>query len=620
MATMTMNCLLCGSEHSGECNFLDAINHTSEEISEEFQDYLDECGRYATSLLAVGETTEQEGLGESLDVQGEAASLGPIVQDPIEGEACKALILRPPMALQPYYNVDVTRASFVKGLEIKTSWIEECTEIVPPKKVPPLRFHSLSNKFHAYEFQVEGVQFIRQTGYRCLIGDKMGLGKTVQALLAIFNDLSEQSDKLPCMYIVRSSTVWQWLSMHKEWASSNPLGIFMIRGSKNFIPSGFSAYVISMDTLGRLVEFETDRWGETIPGSEKLNKWLAKLGIKTVVVDECHSFKNVDAKRSKALECFLRLAEVKYEIYLSGTAIKNRADEYYFTLHRLFPQEFRTIEGFRHQWCEKDEKGKFSRIKPYRLEEFRALISSRVLRREKGKDLPPFRRVTTVVSIENPKFKAQYNKALDELQALADSKDKLTKFDIQDNLMVLRRIVGNAKVDDAVEYVDEFLDENEEEKICIGVHHHSVRDTLYAKLMARGHTPLKLSGEDSADHKNYIVNQFKRKKNRILIISIVAGGTGIDGLQCCSNILILERQWNSADEEQFEFRFNRDGQINPVLADYMLAKGTVDDYFTKNVERTRQVFHETVENNWEERLEAAFSVREDVEEILRNRL
>ena len=570
-------------------------------VSPEYQRYLDEAFEEGLEILA---RYRQE---HGLDGPGEAPSLWPIAEEGGTPTACTALILRPSMALAPLHHIDYTKKELIASIHVKYENVG----------LVPLRFRSLSNRFEAYEFQKEGVQFIKATNYKCLIGDKMGLGKTVQALLALAND--PNGDKLPTLYIVRSSTSWQWLLMHKEWMSSNPLGVYMIRGSKAFIPSGFSAYVVSMDTLGKLVTWETDRTGQIIEGSAKLNRWIEEIGFKSVVVDECHSFKNVEARRSQALEIFLQLTGIKYEIYLSGTAIKNRADEYYFTLHRLFPDLFPNRDTFRAQWCEKDEKGKYSRIKPWRLEAFRARIAMRVLRREKGIDLPPFRRTTTVVSIENPKFKEQYNRALDDLQEVYQSKSKISFNDVRDNLMVLRQIVGNAKVDDAVDYVDEFIDENEDDKIVVGVHHHSVRDILYAKLIARGHAPLKLSGEDSAESKNYIVQKFKEKTNRILIISILAGGTGIDGLQCCANVLFLERQWNCADEEQFEFRFNRDGQKNPVTCDYMIAHGTVDDYFTKNVERTRRIFGETVGNNW--RIEDDEQSIEDlVQETLRNRL
>ena len=593
---MTELCPLCGSDHLDDsCTFLDSLeNHEDSKISPEFAEYLEDA--WADGLEILG----RNGLGHALDDADEA-------EIPSED---LALILRPCMALAPIYHVPPPTA-------LQAPIFEKCEE----KTLIKDRFHSLDQQFEAYDFQKESLPFIRSTNYCCLIGDKMGLGKTVQALLALANDL--QNDKHPSLIVVKSATIWQWLSQYKIWKASNPLGIFMIQGSKNFIPSGFGAYVISMDTLTKMVEYETDRWGNPIEQTKRLNKWFDKISFKSIIVDECHSFKNASSKRSIALESIIELKKIKYKIFLSGTAIKNRADEYWFTLHQIFPDEpsFKTQDVYRRVWCERDEKNKFSHIKEWKLDGFRTLISSRVLRRETGKDLPPFRRTTEVISISDPNFKTQYNKELEKLQQIADSKDKLTYRDVMDNLMVLRRIVGNAKVEFAVDYVDSFLDENENDKIVIGVHHHSVRDVLYAKLIARGHKAIKLSGEESAEQKNTIVTrEFPKPENRVLIVSVLAGGTGIDGLQhCCSNVLMLERQWNSADEEQFEFRFNRDGQKNPVLVEYMIARGTIDDFFSANVERTRRVFGETISNNWQFE-EDERSVRDVVEETLRNKL
>ena len=335
--TMLELCPLCGLEHSDQCTFLESIGNES--VSPEYQRYLDEAWEEGMEILT---RYRQE---HGLDAPDEIDDTPAVLDEDQTPTACTALILRPSMALAPLHYIDYTKKELIASIHVTFG----------SDGLVPLRFRSLSNRFEAYEFQKEGVQFIKETGYRCLIGDKMGLGKTVQALLALANDPS--NDKLPTLYIVRSSTSWQWLLMHKEWMSSNPLGVYMIRGSKAFIPNGFSAYVVSMDTLGKLVTWETDRTGQTIEGSAKLNRWIEEIGFKSVVVDECHSFKNVEARRSQALEIFLQLTGIKYEIYLSGTAIKNRASEYYFTLHRLFPNEFPDKDTFQRQWCEKDEKG-----------------------------------------------------------------------------------------------------------------------------------------------------------------------------------------------------------------------------------------------------------------------
>ena len=440
---------------------------------------------------------------------------------------------------------------------------------------------SVNKSKTAYEYQKEGVEFLMQGSG--LLADQMGLGKTIQVLLAIKN----KQDKT--LFIVRSSTLWQWLNEFKEWVDPTPLGIFMIRSSKDFVPPGFATYLISMDTFGRG------------------NPHLKSLGIKTIVVDECQSFKDQAAKRSRALIEFVEENNIERKIFLSGTPIKNRADEYFTTLNLLDPEEFSSIEKFRRKWLIQDNKGRWSNINPYVEDDFREHISQYVLRRETKdvmKDLPPFRRTFETICIEDENLKSAYNKEAEKLQNIVDAKSKINFFDVQDSLMTLRRITGMAKVDFAVEYIETFLntldhDElNPDEKIAIGIHHKAVRDMLFYKLSELGLNPLKLSGEDNSDDKERIKKEFQKPENRILIINMLAGGVGMDGLQCCSNILCLERQWNSADEEQFEGRFHRNGQKNPVLAEYMIAKNTVDDYFCALVERKREIFGQVVSNSY----------------------
>lgn len=601
-----MFCVICGQNHEvSECGFFNLLE--SQKDSDGTGDDWNSLGElppggFGLYKDAEGPPGRPLGGGQGTVWARQVLShplLEPSSPEPLQTHL--ALTLRPPMALAPLHYVALPRRS-------ESEQFKE-TELIK------IRYKNIAGTKEGYGFQKEGVDFIFQNDFNCMIGDKMGLGKTVQALLALAN---AGEGKVPALFIVKGSTTWQWHRQFKDWTDSAPLGVFLIEGSKNFIPPGFRAYVISMDTLSRLVKAEDDDHGGYM--LYRIKDTFKALGIKCVVIDECHSFKNMEAKRSVALRAYIELEGIKYKIFLSGTAIKNRADEYFFTLHHLFPQKFPSLRRFRQDWCEKDHKGKFSHIKEYRLEEFRNLIASKVLRREKGIDLPPFRRTTEVISIEDENVKKAYNAALDDLKRVVDEKKgKLSFRDIQDNLMVLRQIVGRAKINDAIDYIDEFLDSNENEKITIGVHHHSVRDILVAKLAARGIHALKFSGEDSNEAKARIVRQFAETKNRVLVISIVAGGTGTDGLQVCNNVLILERQWNSADEEQFEFRFNRDGQKNPVHVNYMVCKGTIDDYFSQNVERTRAVFGETVGNNWKFE-DSARDVEEVVNETLRNRL
>jgi len=343
---------------------------------------------------------------------------------------------------------------------------------------------------------------------------------------------------------------------------------------------------------------KTSAYGSSISSTSQsdyvVNPALLNIGFKYLIADEIHSFKNTDSKRSQALVEFIRIAGIKNKLFLSGTPIKNRADEYFVPLNLLDPLNFPSMENFKMRFlCQNPNNGRYDRIAPWALQTFKSVTSQYIIRRERNQvltELPKFSRVFQDVQIESETLKKLYNLELDKLQEKSDWKE-LTYNDIKDNLMTMRRIIGMAKAELIVEVIEEFLESSEDEKIVIGVHHHSVRDYLMAKLAE--HRPLSLSGDDNDDRKQRIIDAFRKPERRIAIFNIIAGGTGLN-LQFCNNCIILERQWNSAEEEQFEDRFNRIGQTLPVTAAYPVAKRTIDEWFANMVEEKRGIFGDTI--------------------------
>lgn len=479
---------------------------------------------------------------------------------------------------------------------------------------------SLDGTMEAYPFQVEGVKFLLDNDANGFIGDQMALGKTIQALLTLRardeaeDQTSEETKSIfPCLIAVRGSTIYQWQKQYKTWVSALPTGVWVIRNGKDWIPPGFKVYIISMDTLRSFVtnkkkskkqhEVEGKAQGythTTITQGYNIHKDISSLGFKSVIADEVHSFKDPSSARTISFIEICKQLNIEHKIFLSGTPIKNSADEFYIPLNLLAPETFHSFDAFKHRWLLQDEKKRWTRINPYKYDQFKDTISSFFIRRERNEvlnDLPKFRRTFTDVFIEDGNIIDKYNEELEKLVKLSEEKENLTYFDVSDNLMALRRIVGVAKAGFADEYVAEFLEETDEEKITIGVHHHVVRDILKSKLVA--FAPLVISGDDNAEEKYRKVEEFQKPFRRVMILSTLAGGTGIDGLQCCNNVLTVERQWSSADEEQFEDRFNRIGQIRPVTAEYFVAKGTIDEWLHALVERKRLIFGETISNNWD---------------------
>lgn len=517
-----------------------------------------------------------------------------------------------------------------------------------------LDFTSIDGSKKARKYQEDGVEFIIRSNFNCVLADQMRLGKTPQVLIALKNKINERT---PTLIVVKSANVWQWVREYRTWTSTLPLGVFVIEGSKSYIVPGFSAYVISMDTLSR---------------GNRVEELLA-FGFKLVIVDEAHSFKNTDSNRSQALIRFLKEISVKEIervimlnctlchhswkettkvtlnlraaerkatsrhqticpqcgahtiivtqkeeldlrdngcgcVMLTGTPIKNRADEYFVPLNIVAPEKFPSLKSFQRNWLMKDEKGKYSRVASWYYDAFKKLISPYVLRREKEdvyKDLPIINRMFSVITIDDEKIKQTYNAALDRLELKMSLEGrKLNMFNSLGELNLLRQITGYAKCDWAADYIEaSLLDIN---KIAIGFHHHSVRDKLLMNLAQFG--VCKIDGEDSPYQKDYIAHKyFETAPEKCLLLSMGAAKEGLE-LVYLDRAIALERAWSSADEEQFEYRFYNPDKgylesrgLNPdktTEIEYLVAKGTIDEFFYDLVEQKRSIFGETISTQW----------------------
>lgn len=499
----------------------------------------------------------------------------------------------------------------------------------------------------ARHYQEDGIQFILESDFNCIVADQMRLGKTPQALLALKNAYKERT---PVLILVKGANLWQWCREYKVWCDTLPNGIFPIIGSKAWIPPGFSAYIISMDTFSK----------------PSVQESLRKIHFKLIIADEAHSYKNTDSNRSQALVEFMAFqntgeipnnitftcpkcetswteigkqkidkrigAKMIYKtskcpkcgwfqsitagtsdkeqdeslkpcgiILLTGTPILNRADEYFVPLNLVNPEKFASPERFRYTWLEQDSKGNYSRIKEYKLSQFKQEIKPYLIRREKEDvytDLPKLNKLYTLIDPDKSAMAKKYNQVLDRLELKLAQNAKLTFFESLAEMTELRRLCGMMKVLWTAEYLQDCKEETAA-KYALGIHHESVRDTLYLSLGSETNC-YKLSGEDNSERKDWIMRNWESSNRQFLIINMLAGGVGMD-FHYCDNVIVLERQWNSEIEAQFEFRFyNPDMSIkkNPTNVEYIICRGTLDEWWYDMVESKKVAVGETVYNNW----------------------
>lgn len=454
----------------------------------------------------------------------------------------------------------------------KTIITLECGHITTSDKLAATDYSSIvsSDSRRLMPYQVAGVQFLEQSNAKALIADEQGLGKTIQALAAL--KLHSQG-LLPVVIVTKTTVKHQWHTEVRRWCGINGFLCQVINSSKEKASGAFQVYIVTYDMLKTVSMFED-------------------VNIKTLIIDECQAIKNHLSDRAKAVQRIAKSAE--HIIALSGTPIKNNAGEYFTILNILQPSRFPHYQSFIDRYCDAYWSGFGNKVGGLRNPElFQDMTKDFIIRRTKNEvlpDLPALERKFRHVELDRKLNKA-YNAALDELDELYYSEqDDNTMTNMLAIYSKMRQITGISKVAECVDDVTEFLPSTDR-KIVIFVHHHAVANLLQNNLDSwcndgGYHKPLMLTAELDGSRRAALVEQFKSGEARIMIASTLAAGEGLN-LQFCSDAIVLERQWNPANEEQAEGRFHRFGQVNPVSVTYMIASETIDDYFTRLVEQKR---------------------------------
>lgn len=442
-------------------------------------------------------------------------------------------------------------------------------------------------------FQIEGVKFGEASNFRCLIGDDTGLGKMVQAMAM----LRLHPELLPALVVTKATLKHQWFHELREWCGkeSDYLTQLLASGKEKALP-GFQVYIATYDYIKNEDAFD-----------------MLEGHIKTIIIDECQAVKNHLSGRGKAIQKVSKGCD--NVIALSATPIKNNAGEYFTILNILQPMLFPTYDGFIRNYCDSYETmygwkiGGLSNPEFFR-EQTKDFIIRRT-REEVAPELPKVFRQFHHVELDRRLNKA-YAAALQELEDLMYSDDENAMAAKIVIMTKMRRITGLSKAAvEAKDYACRFL-EDTDRKLVIFVHHRSVSRMLNMKInewvdIENGkkeniekavhyeHT-LDFNASLSADARDELVTKFRDTDHRILIASTLAAGEGLN-LQFCSDAVMLERQWNPANEEQAEGRFSRFGTIaNQINIVYMLASETIDEYFTELVERKRAIVSSTLDN------------------------
>ncbi|KAL6706719.1 DNA repair protein rad16 [Coniothyrium glycines] len=191
-------------------------------------------------------------------------------------------------------------------------------------------------------FQLEGVSWMvrqEQTQWKGgLLGDEMGMGKTIQAVSLIMSDYPAKQPTLVCVPPV---ALMQWSNEIREY-TDNKLKVLVYHGTnakckKMSIKElkSHDVIMVSYNSLESLHRKETKGWSR---GDDIIKEAspLHAIHYHRLILDEAHSIKSRNTGVAKA--CFALTGTYKW--CLSGTPVQNRIGEFFSLLRFLEVRPF----------------------------------------------------------------------------------------------------------------------------------------------------------------------------------------------------------------------------------------------------------------------------------------
>ncbi|XP_039293290.1 SWI/SNF-related matrix-associated actin-dependent regulator of chromatin subfamily A-like protein 1 isoform X2 [Nilaparvata lugens] len=413
---------------------------------------------------------------------------------------------------------------------------------------------------YLYPFQIEGVQFGVSKDGKCLIADDMGLGKTIQAL----GIASYYRNDWPLLIVCPSSMRYQWLEDVCRLLPSVPMhNIFVLKTGKDYIEESLvKVLILSYDLLGRM--------------SKLLNS--IKFGV--IILDESHSLKSGASQRSKtALDMVKHLSRV---ILLSGTPALSRPVELYTQLVAMQPNFFGNFREYAKRYCDaKQNRFGWDNSGSSHVDELKIVLESKFMIRRLKQDvltqLPS--KVRQVVILNSDTIKTTK-----EMQSFHDTltHDQLSHSEKRSQIMLYYGETGKNKLKAVCEYIEKLLDENK--KFLCFAHHREVLDGICQTLIKKSVKFIRIDGRVQTDERKRLCDDFQTNSScRVAVLSIKAANTGLT-LTAAHLVVFAELFWNPGDLFQAEDRVHRIGQVDSVHIQYLLAKGTCDDFMWPLIE------------------------------------
>lgn len=421
-------------------------------------------------------------------------------------------------------------------------------------------------------YQSEGAAWLKhhyETGLGGILADDMGLGKTVQSLAFIATEKAAGHLAGPVLVVVPTSVIGNWRRQMEDWAPE--LRLYVAHGPwRAAVYETLVESDVVLTTYAKLARDEA----------------FFEIDWSVALFDEAQQLKNRDAKTAE----FVRRLKSPVRFCLTGTPIENNLDELWAAFDLIAPGYLGDRVAFQREWAVPiEKKGDSARIKD--LAELARPFLLRRLKSDVARDLPEKTELVNYVEL-GPVQRSLYDtvrvtqhRAVQE--AIADKGLQRSYFSILAALMKMRRVccdarlepdlqdggeAGSAKLERLMEILPTLIAEGH--KVLIFSQFTSMLDLISQALQADGITHVVLTGETR--DRDAVINRFQTGKIPVFLLSLKAGGTGLN-LVAADTVILYDGWWNPAVEAQAIDRVHRIGQYRPVFVHRLIVTDTVEE-------------------------------------------
>ena len=417
------------------------------------------------------------------------------------------------------------------------------------------------------------ISTLEKYGFGGILCDDMGLGKTLQTISFLYKHYTDKSigEKLPSLVVCPASLVYNWADEFAKFAPD--MNVVTVAGG-----AAERTRTIS----------DADKYDVLITSYDLMKRDVAQYEEKEFyyeVIDEAQYIKNHTTAAAKAV----KVINSKRRLALTGTPIENRLSELWSIFDFLMPGFLYKYEQFKRQFetpiVKYEDKDASDRLKK--------MVAPFLLRRLKEnvlKELPDKLEKRQTVVMESAQ-QTLYNAQVQHLKTMIESakRDKSfneAKMKILAEMTRLRQICCDPSL-----YVENYEGESAKRQACLELVERAIEaghrilifsqfttmlDLLKKDLGKAGIDYFEITGATKKEDRIELVNRFNDGENSAFLISLKAGGTGLN-LVGADMVIHYDPWWNLAAQNQATDRAHRIGQKKTVTVYKLIAKGTIEE-------------------------------------------